>query len=300
MEKTLSYEAFNQKNNEEYLDRDGALEPFNVYHLHNFIGMDKPMPYSRKDYYKISLISGPGTVYYADKTLEVKDNMLLFANPLIPYNWAPLPANRKGAFCVFTDEFFKGFGDVLSYPVFKPDGVPVLSLSDEEFAQAYAILNKMFEEIASSYEYKLDALRTITMELLHTAMKLRPAAYKQTDKTESTAAERITDIFMELLERQFPIESPHQQIRLHSPSQFADQLNVHNNHLNKALKEVTGKTTSKLIGDRIAREARALLKHTNWTIAEIAFTLGFEDPSYFIKFFKKNNTQATPRSFRSA
>jgi AraC-like DNA-binding protein len=104
-------------------------------------------------------------------------------------------------------------------------------------------------------------------------------------------------LFQELLERQYPIESPLQQIRLKTPAEFADQLNVHINHLNRVLKDATGKTTSQLIAGRVASEARALLKHTNWNISEIGWCLGFEDTSNFVKFFKKQST-TTPHQYR--
>ena len=142
-----------------------------------------------------------------------------------------------------------------------------------------------------------DVLRNLVTELIHTALKMRPAIIQPVGHKESYAFDRISALFLELLERQFPIESTIQSIRLHSPSDYAQQLNIHVNHLNKVLKEATGKTTKLLISERIALEARALLKHTNWTINEIAFCLGFEDPSHFIKFFKKSE-QATPNVFR--
>jgi AraC-like DNA-binding protein len=90
-----------------------------------------------------------------------------------------------------------------------------------------------------------------------------------------------------------------QQVKFRSPTEFASQLAVHVNHLNRALKEVTGKTTSQLIAERIVQEARALLKHTDWNISEIAWCLGFEELPHFINFFKKN-AQITPKSFRMA
>ncbi len=113
----------------------------------------------------------------------------------------------------------------------------------------------------------------------------------------SNASTRISSLFMELLERQFPIESPTQQINFRSPIEFANQLSVHVNHLNRALKEMTGKTTSQVITDRVCQEAKVLLKHTNWNISEIAWSLGFEELSNFINFFKKN-TLFTPKTFR--
>ena len=116
--------------------------------------------------------------------------------------------------------------------------------------------------------------------------------------SNQNASARVSSLFMELLERQFPIESPLQRINLRSAVDYANQLAVHVNHLNRALKETTGKTTSQLIGERITQEARALLKHTDWNISEIGFTLGFEELPHFINFFKKN-TQLSPKSFRA-
>ncbi|UII26992.1 helix-turn-helix transcriptional regulator [Fulvivirga maritima] len=297
MEETLTFEEFYRKKHG--LDSETPipkLQPFNIYRL-NEAGKDKPMPYSRKDYYKISLISGKNKVHFADKVLEVEDNMLLFANPQIPYNWDPLSDDKHGAFCVFTKDFFNGYAHIKDYPLFKPGGTPILSISDQEMANIYAIYEKMFQEIVSDYAYKYDVLRNLTSELIHAAMKLRPAKFQTTSSSESNASERITNFFLELLERQFPIESTQQQIEIKSPSEFADRLNVHINHLNKVLKETTGKTTSQIIADRLAMEARAMLKHTHWNIAEIGWCLGFEDSSHFIKFFKKN-TQTTPTSYR--
>lgn len=301
MEKTLTFEEF-------YRNRHGLtahdpippLEPFNVYHLEEYAGTSKPMPYSRKDYYKISLISGESKVHFADKSLVVENNMLLFANPQIPYNWE-LPEvsdPRRGFFCVFTDDFFNGYGNIREYPIFRPDGIPILSVSDEEMRDLSSVYQAMFSEIESDYTYKYDVLRNLTMELIHKAMKMQPAKNVSYEKGESNAGERISSLFLELLERQFPIESSVQRMRLRTPAEFAGQLNVHINHLNKVLKQFTGKTTSQILADRIGLEARAMLKHTNWNIAEIGFCLGFEDPSHFVKFFKRQ-TRVTPRGYRN-
>jgi AraC-like DNA-binding protein len=75
---------------------------------------------------------------------------------------------------------------------------------------------------------------------------------------------------------------------------FAEQLSVHVNHLNRAIRETTGKTTTAHISERIANEAIALLRHTNWNISEISYSLGFEEPAHFNNFFKKQTSQ-TPR-----
>lgn len=300
MEKTTTLEEFYRKKlgilPSDILKRTGQ---FNVFRLQEYFGSSREMPYSRKDYYKISLISGANTVHYADKTLEVENNMLLVANPQIPYNWEPLSQDKTGAFCVFTEDFMNGFGNFKEYPIFQNGGTPILSLNNAEFQQLSIIYEKMFSEINSAYVYKYDLLRNMVFELIHAALKLQPATLQQHSKTESNAGDRIASLFLELLARQFPIENPFQQIQFKSPGEFANQLNIHPNHLNRVLKEATGKTTSKIISERIAQEARTLLKHTNWNIAEISWCLGFEDPSYFIKFFKKESYK-TPGTYRNA
>jgi AraC-like DNA-binding protein len=129
---------------------------------------------------------------------------------------------------------------------------------------------------------------------MHEAMKMQPP---KTFYQPANASERISTLFMELLERQFPIDSPSQIIKLKNANEFATQLNVHTNTLNRALKETTGKTTTEWITERIIKETKALLQFSNWDIAEIGYSLGFEHSSNFIIFFKKQ-TDETPKSFR--
>jgi AraC-like DNA-binding protein len=152
----------------------------------------------------------------------------------------------------------------------------------------------MLAEINSEYRFKYDLLRNYVTELIHYALKIQPSEvlYRHPD-----ANSRITSIFTELLERQFPIETPSQRFNLRSAKDFADQLSVHVNHLNRAIRQTTGKTTTTHISDRVTSEAKALLRHTNWNVAEISYSLGFEEPAHFNNFFKKQ-TSTTPSSFR--
>ena len=297
MEKLQSIEEFYQ---EKLNWMPGNLKKeighFNVFKLDDFVGRhSKPIPYSRKDYYKISLIIGKNRVHYADKVMEIEHQALLFANPKIPYNWEQLDEKQSGFFCVFTEAFFNQFGNLKEYPVFQPNGTPIFSLLEKEAVSIAAIYKKMFEEINSDYTYKYDVLRNLVFELVHLALKMQPAV---SIYNSSNAADRISSLFLELLERQFPIESPSQKFSLRSASDFAGQLSIHVNHLNRALKETTQKTTSAIIAERVAQEAKMLLKYTNWNVAEIAYCLGFEEPTHFNNFFKKN-MQQTPSQFRS-
>jgi len=141
----------------------------------------------------------------------------------------------------------------------------------------------MFEEINSDYSHKYDVLRNLVFELLHFAMKMRPAI--TIDKQQINASTRISALFLELLERQFPIDDLHKSINQRTASDFANQLNVHVNHLNRAVKETTMKTTTQIIADRILQEAKILLRHSNMNVSEIAYALGFAEVTHFNNFF---------------
>jgi AraC-like DNA-binding protein len=251
--------------------------------------------YSRKDFYKISLLKGKFRIQYADKTLTSNRYALIFSNPMIPYSWEPLETDEGGYFCIFTETFFDHYGQLKEYPVFKPGYNKVYEIPEEKLQEIEATYHRMSEELNSDFEYKYDVIRGLVFSLIHEALKMQPAS--ETEMPASNAAARISSLFLELLERQFPIESLDQRMRLRSPVDFSDQLSVHVNHLNRSLKEVTQKTTTQLITERVSQEARMLLRHTNWNISEIGFCLGFEEPAHFINFFRKNN-QETPKTYR--
>jgi AraC family transcriptional regulator, transcriptional activator of pobA len=154
----------------------------------------------------------------------------------------------------------------------------------------------MLIEINTDYVYKYDVLRNMAFELIHLAMKLQPSNNFEQSKIDSS--NRITSLFLELLERQFPIDESNQKINLRSASAFATQLSIHVNHLNRSVKIITEKTTTQIIAQRIMQEAKSLLKHSNWNVSEIAYSLGFEETAHFNNFFKKHVGQ-TPLHFRN-
>jgi AraC-like DNA-binding protein len=173
---------------------------------------------------------------------------------------------------------------------------PVFFLDQRQQEEVAYIYQRMFEEMASDYAYKFDVLRAHLQLLIHQALKVQPAEHLE---RPMDAATRITFQFLELLERQFPIDTEETALQLKTANDFAAKLSVHVNHLNRALKEVTGKTTTEHISARVIREATALLRHSDWNIAQIAYGLGFEYPAYFNLFFKKH-TGVTPLQARNA
>lgn len=277
---------------------ESEIGHFNIFRVEDLlIPKNKPVSYSKRNFYKISLVTGHSRIHYADQCIEVEDAALVFTNPMIPYHWERISEQHGGYVCIFTEAFFSRFATLKDYPVFQSADAGVINLQRTDFHFFDQLFRRMVSELEGTYNYKYDFLRTMLMEVVHSAQKMTPAAGQP--HAGSNAAERITALFAELLERQFPIEMNSQVIRLNSPSAFASRLNIHVNHLNKALKETTGQTTSQLISDRIMQEARIILKSTTWTISEVAWGLGFEEPNHFSSFFR-NATGMTPKQFRQS
>jgi AraC-like DNA-binding protein len=254
--------------------------------------------YSRKDFYKISLTSGKFLFHYSDRSFETDESILFFGNPHIPYSCEVIKPSPDGYACLFTEGFLKlseRTESFLQSPLFKIGGTPILRLTQEQKKSITPFFQKMIAEQDSGYAYKDELIRNYLSLIIHEALKLQPPENLSNSKN---AAQRITSVFLELLERQFPIESTDHPLQLKTAQDYAQHLTVHVNHLNSSVKEITGKSTTTHIADRIISEAKALLQHTDWSIAEIAYALGFEYPTYFNNFFKKKTGQI-PKAVRA-
>ena len=272
------------------------LKGFNVFQIESDGAATRI--YSRKDFYKICLTTGKSIIHYADRSFEEEGTILFFGNPHIPYSWETLSTTYVGYTCLFSEEFFKASDrseSLQQSPLFKIGGTPILKINEQQREFLNTIFQKMIEEQKSDYAHKGDLMRNYVNLIIHEALKLQPS--KDYDKHKN-AASRLTSVFFELLERQFPIESSDNPLQLKTAQDYANNLNVHVNYLNRAVKEVTGKPTTTHITERIISEAKALIQHTGWNIAEIAYALGFEYPTYFNNFFKRL-TGTNPRTLRT-
>ncbi|MCF6403726.1 helix-turn-helix domain-containing protein [Chitinophaga filiformis] len=278
-------------------DEIGHFNVFNVSKIRQTVQDLPTQPYQCRTFYKISLLIGHSKIGYPDGIKSLSQPTLVFTTPKSPITWLPME-RQSGMCCVFTPEFLHPTrsGVVLDeLPIYKSPEHPLFPLEKADVKIVKSIYEKMHTAIASTYAYKYDLLRTYTLELIHFGQQLQSTIMPHPNHSNFA---RTTSLFIELLERQFPLDNPHQQIKLRTAGDYAKELSIHVNHLNKILKETTGLTTSALIAGRILKEAQILLRQTNWTIAEIADSLGFSDFAHFAKFFK-NETSIPPGTYRS-
>lgn len=270
------------------------LKGFNVFQIESDGSATRN--YSRKDFYKICLTTGKSIIHYADKSFNAEGTVLFFGNPHIPYSWETISTSYVGYTCLFSEEFLKSdrSESLQQSPLFKIGGTPILKITEEQRDFLNTLFRKMMEEQQTDYTYKDDLIRNYINLIIHEALKMQPSENYAID---NNAQSRITSVFLELLERQFPIETNECPLELKTAQDYSNALSLHVNYLNRAVKGVTGKSTTTHISERIISEAKALLQHTDWNIAEIANALGFEYPTYFNNFFKKN-TGTNPKNFR--
>jgi len=272
------------------------LKGFNVFQLE----ADSPAThiYSRKDFYKICLTTGKSIIHYADRSFEQEGTILFFGNPHIPYSWETISSSYVGYTVLFSEDFFnvtERNESLQQSALFKIGGTPILKINEQQREFLNTIFRKMIEEQKSDYIYKDDLIRNYINLIIHEALKLQPSEHYDQHKN---AAFRLASVFLELLERQFPVETTDRPLQLKTAQDYANALHVHVNYLNRAVKEVTGKPTTTHIADRIISEAKALLQHTAWNIADIAYALGFEYPTYFNNYFKRM-TGTNPKALRA-
>ncbi|MBF9140677.1 helix-turn-helix domain-containing protein [Hymenobacter properus] len=273
---------------------------FNLFNLADFWETSRLRPgtsYPCRTFYKISLLQSRSSADYGGRTIAIAPDTLVFSSPKEVFQWRP--AERQvGHMCLFTAEFLLpvlGGLTIEELPLFRADGYLVFQLTPAETARATAIFARMHEELASDYAHKYDLLRAYVLELLHLGQKQQPAT--ELHPAQSATA-RLASRFVELLERQFPLATPQQRVALRTAKDFADRLAVHVNHLNKVLKDRTGRTTTDLIGGRLAQEAKVLLRESEWTLWEIADSLGFVDVAHFSHFFRRYAAMS-PGAFRT-
>ena len=156
-----------------------------------------------------------------------------------------------------------------------------------------ARLEAAIEALAAEARRPADP-RSLDLERhLLSALLLWLERWYEDSHTEQRAADdgelQLYRRFVDVLERDFA--------RHHDAAHYADVLRVPQPVLSRALSEVTGRPTKKLITDRRMLEAARLLRFTDLTVGEVAFRAGFADQLYFSRAFKRYRGEA-PTSYR--
>lgn len=159
---------------------------------------------------------------------------------------------------------------------------PILTITKNEKERIFFLLAQIEKN------YNENPNTQLIESYLHTFLTEISYLTGALNKNKLSTAEKIIVDFKLLLSKYCASE--------HKVEFYANQLNITANHLNKCAKNVLNKSASSLISESLILEAKVLLHQQKWNISELAYQLGFEDPSYFGRFFKKH-TQKSPSEF---
>ena len=252
----------------------------------------------RTDCFLMYLLQNESCLNLADGTIPNYRPALVITKTTSYHSSESMLESNGKYYCFFTADFLKGNGrsnNLQNSPLSMIGKKEAFAITEVQAGFITTMFENILAEINTDYLYKFDIIRNYIQLILHEAFKLQPGINEQVNN--SKAATRIATQFFHLLNAQFPVESPQQILKLKTARDYAEQLSVHVNHLNSAVRATTGKTTTTHITERIISEAKALLKNTDWNVSEIAYSLGFEYPTYFNNFFKKQ-TKVNPLYYR--
>jgi AraC family transcriptional regulator, transcriptional activator of pobA len=103
----------------------------------------------------------------------------------------------------------------------------------------------------------------------------------------SPASNRLLGLFTDLYMKDISRIQLGQEVIIRKISDYAKELGVTQNHLNDSVREVTGKSAGTLIREQVIKQATMCLRQSSKSVSEIGYLLGFQDPSYFSRYYKK-------------
>ncbi len=246
----------------------------------------------RADFYHIFLFQDCKPIHIVDfNPIQINPFSLLFINKNNVHLFDK-KAVYKGKLLIFTDDFFcKTESDrtFLQSSILFNDQVSVsnirLEKSNKIFVDIFSLIENELKTEADNNQY--DILKNLLHNLLLTSERLKR-------KQGFTEIKKGADLDYSVLFKKH-LEQKFQELK--SVAAYAELIRVSEKRLNQATAKVLGKTPKQMIDDRVLLEAKRLLIHTNQSIKEVGFALGFPDPAYFIKYFRRHISQ-TPLAFR--
>lgn len=260
------------------------VSTFNEFYIHDLsketYKLKLPLPPHRKTVNDFILVTdGKMTKSAGIDSYEVTKNTIFLLPAGQITATTQISENLSGFYCHFSTDFIaesKSQIDILNK-------VPFLKLSSNDCFNLTNLLKRIENIYTQNPNYEL--IRSYLFTFL--------TEIKTLQKTEKniglTATEKIAFEFKHILTKHV---TNHHEARF-----YAKQLHVSPNHLNRCVKKVFRKSVTQHIADLLILEAKVLLHQQSIPIADISFSIGFEDPSYFGRFFKKQ-TRQTPTEFR--
>lgn len=245
------------------------------------------------DFFQIFLIQGPARLMHDFRDHDVTGVTLFFLSPGQVHTIYPRSPSMHGTVASFTQAFFDHQSPPPSMLVelpffFASAAKPWFSVEAKEAARIISLFGDLQREYDGDQRGVMEVLRAILRILFVEASRLEAVGHPEQEPSRAA-----------LLARQFHLALEHHFREWQALAPYAKQLGVTVNHLNDVIHAETGHSAGELIRHRRLLDAKRLLLHSDLSVSEIGYQIGFHDPSYFSRFFRRYAGE-TPAEFREA
>lgn len=258
-------------------DRHIKAEPFRK-------GIGKTEPHKHKQYFEIVFLTkGKGAHWIDGIRYEVKPPVLYFITQNQVHNW-DLKSEPDGYVIIIKKAFIDKSLDLeLKILLSQLSGISCLPI--KENLTVHRLFELLTEENTEETKSNFHIIEGLLKALLAKVLDIAGLDINRPSKKAD-----LYQLFLGLLNNDHPIKS--------KVAYYADLLNTTPQNLNAACRKAVDLPATAILSEFIINEAKRLLLYTDKTVSEISFSLNFNDPSHFVKYFKRVTGQ-TPQAFRT-
>ena len=273
------------------LDNVKIVEGFELY---SSVGLRPSLGPLKSEFFRISItIAGTVDTQLGLEKFKHQPGTISFTFPNQIFSKSNISKDAFGYYILFNPGFLNDIIPSIrmaeEFPFFDFSGVPFFQLSKDEIHQVESFVLKINEELQHDKAGREHAIKMYLFLLLLEAKR----SYERQQLHLAVAPHDNHSLIVRFRK----LVSQH-YLTKRKVADYAELLSVTPNHLNRMVKDTTHKTASETISEMLVQEAKALLRYTDASIAEIAYKLDFSDPASFNRFFKKA-TRETPLHFRT-
>jgi len=258
-------------------------------------------PTLRADYFSFILTKdGSGVYYLDDNKFPFGSRSIYFTNPGHTKSYE-LSESKDAYIITLTEDFLREYvhPDVYDeFPFLLAEIAPPKTLSENKFKELETLYKQILDEFGKPSLYKKKILGNLFGIFL---LKIKEDFWLDYSPImDGGRNSNIVRSFKQLLEKEFKgIASDSTANGRPQVIDFAGALHLHPNYLNSVIRLKTGKTINDWLTDRTIAAAKSLLQNSSLSSKEIAYKLGFSEPTHFTRFFRKH-VNITPNEFRKS
>lgn len=271
---------FSKKTNSSY--NKAQFEINTIVSLFKEVIEENPTLMCGHSYSIIWIEKGAGEIFIDLKKLEIHNDSVYFVKPGQAFN-LEINENATGFVISFKDEFIalyeKASFELINSVLLKQfSSIPFISINKEVYDVMKSIAGQMLQEYRNYYDLRFEILKGFLKIFIIYLCRQSENEYQNNFQSRKT---ELVNLFYAELEKYFATKK--------MVKDYAELLFVTPNYLNDTVKEISGFTASHHIQQRIVLEAKRRAAFEGNSMKEIAYHLGFWDPSHFSKYFKNSS-----------